>query len=265
MQALFLATLLTLAAIPPLTEEQRAQLDTATDDDKQVDQAALYPLLQNALEWKPGDETGATVPDWKAFGAPADARGRLYLIEGRFFRSRPLKDGLAREGAWSGDKLQEWSIMLEDGKRSIIVLYVVNGPRIEDLPRVNQNIRAAARFYKVWVDKDADGKETRYPVFVGNSARTLGRPDAAPIVMPNFLHVIVFVLAVAFLVVTLWRFLSGRERSRQAQRALEKFEATQPVEEETPADPNAPPLPNDPIAAMEELERRRKAKEEGKA
>src|SRR5690349_8534863 len=75
MHALLLATLLTLAAVPPLTDEQRAQLDTATDNDKQVDQAGLYPLLQNALEWKPGDESGAAVPDYVAIlDAPADAR-----------------------------------------------------------------------------------------------------------------------------------------------------------------------------------------------
>ena len=111
-----LCSLVLLAAIPDLTSEQRTQLETASDFNAIEIEPAIYPLLRNAVEWSPGDEAGAAVPDYAAILAdPAAHRGRLYLLEGRFAVPRdedlpetvrgrfPLAvTGLTRRGPWDG-------------------------------------------------------------------------------------------------------------------------------------------------------------------
>ena len=76
---------LQLLTVPPLTREQQLQLDTAADFTTTYDEGALYPLLNNAMTWKDGDEAGATVPDYKAIlDKPADARGKLFYLRATF-------------------------------------------------------------------------------------------------------------------------------------------------------------------------------------
>ena len=116
-------------AAPPLTDAQRAQLATATDRSLQLDEGALYALLANTLEWTPGDESGAMIPDYDAIAAaPQDARGQVYLLEGEFAgRTRPYH--LARSGAW-GRSLTEWVIRVRQGatpeQDQVAVVYFVD-------------------------------------------------------------------------------------------------------------------------------------------
>src|SRR5690606_20986373 len=107
-----LAGLLVLTlALPPLSEVQRAQLDTAADHSPLLDEAAWYPLIDNALAWQAGDVAGAAAPDYAALLAtPQAARGALFLIEGQLARAR--RTPIARPGPW-GDALTEWAIVID--------------------------------------------------------------------------------------------------------------------------------------------------------
>lgn len=51
-----------LAALPPLSDDGRTQLDTATDFGPANDEAALYPLLENALLWPPAMNRARSCP-----------------------------------------------------------------------------------------------------------------------------------------------------------------------------------------------------------
>jgi hypothetical protein len=252
---LILAALTALAAIPPLTPEQVEQLSTAEDGSPRIDEGALYPLLQNALEWTPGDETGAMVPDYQAIQeAPQKYRGRLFLIEGYFYQAFPAKLVRPLPG---NPRVQEWSL-IKTYDQAMQVL-VVDGPAERDLPRRNQRVRMAARFFKMWQGKDQQGTPTLYPVFVGRAARTVPASGGASLesAIPNPIIIGVVVLAVAFAVVTLWRHrvLKRFEAQRTKERAEEE-EHDRVFEEE----PEGAPLPEDPIEAMKELERRRREK-----
>lgn len=250
---------LQLLAVPPLSHEQQAQLETAKDNIASLDEGALYPLLLNAMDWPPGDEAGAMVPDYQAIlENPADARGRLYLVEGAFYRARSVRN-LARPGPWD-PMLQEWSISPDGKGEQFVVVYMVHGQPENELPRIRQQVRLAGRFYKVWLSKDYNQELKPYLVFVGQSARII-RPTGGSAGlgsnMPSPTWIAVFVLAVSFAVVSLWRFLNNRELARERRSRLEPIPEPEPqaVEEED----NEPPLPDDPVKAMEEMERRRKA------
>jgi len=162
-------------AAVPLTAPQRVQLDSATDFDTRIDQGALYPLLKNALQWQDGIEAGATIPDYSAIlKAPELHRGELFLIEGLFAgvpRGGTLDMArLTRAGPWD-DKLQQWVVVVDQGKDEVAVVYLTNPP---DIPRAGAKLRLLARFYKVLADKDRNGRATNYLTFVGKSALVKG-------------------------------------------------------------------------------------------
>ena len=158
-------------ATVPLTQPQRVQLDSATDFSSRFDEAALYPLLQNALAWEAGNEAGAVVPDYAAIlKAPADHRGTLFLIEGLFAgtpRGGTLSvTPLSRGGAWD-DRLQQWVVVVDPVKDDVAVVYLVDPP---PAPSAGAEVRLVARFYKVLADQDRHGRPTDYLTFVGKSA-----------------------------------------------------------------------------------------------
>lgn len=165
---------LILQAVIPLTEMQRAQIDSATDFTARFDEGALYPLLKNALQWQGTDEAGAIIPDYAAIcQSPQEHRGKLFLIEGLFAgRSLPVK--LSRAGPWD-DQLQQWVVVVDSEKDEVAVVYLVSPPPV---PRAGVPVRMAARFYKVWADKDRHGQPTNYLTFVGRQAVVKGSRGA---------------------------------------------------------------------------------------
>ena len=158
-------------AVVPLTEAQRAQLSTATDFGPRFDEAALYPLLANAAQWTPGDEAGATIPDYAAIlQTPADHRGELFLIEGDFAGRAQLIGPLTRSGPWDG-KLQEWVLLTDRKADEVAVVYLIDPPTpVDQPPATGAKVRLPARFYKVLHDRDQDGNPTDYLIFVGRGA-----------------------------------------------------------------------------------------------
>lgn len=257
-----LVLMLSLAVVP-LTGPQSEQLGTATDRGPLLDEAALYPLLDNALTWTPGDESGAMIPDLNAIEKTPEAhRGQLFLLEGDF-AGRPLLEGqnhdkLARPGAWSG-KMQQWVLVTDRKADRVVVVYLVNpSTTLENAPRPGARVRAIGRFYKVWRDVDRANNPTDYLVFVGNSATVAPHTGLGTVSSGPMLPIAggILLLGIVFM------FVRARKISVKAKplgtrvRREERVQAEKAgVIEEVEPDPT---LPKDPTAALEELERRKK-------
>lgn len=258
------ALLMICLAVPPLTEPQRMQLETAQDSEA-FDTAALYPLLDNALTWTPGDEAGAMIPDPKAIlESPEKFRGQLFLLEGDYAgRARTEGDTLprlARPGAWS-KKLQEWVLVTDRKRDEVVVVYLVAPPAAP--PRAGSPVRVVGRFYKVWHSTDLANNPQAYLTFVGHTATFtpaggIGSGSSVPvlpIVGAIVLLGVVFLFIRARKVSMQVKPLGTRIRREARKRAEEAGEVPFPDE----ADPS---LPKDPTEALAELERRR-AQERG--
>lgn len=168
--------------VPPLTPDQSIQVQTAADHTPGFDQAALYPLLYNAMSWPQGDQSGAAVPDYEAIrAAPASYRSQVFLLEGLFAgRARPIR--LSRPGPWEPG-LQEWVLVTDAETDQVAVIYLARPPGpVEEAPAPGTRVRLAARFYKVLADIDAHGNQTDYLTFVGAGVSEIGgaRADGPP-------------------------------------------------------------------------------------
>jgi len=180
MAALILVVLgAAVSSLTPLTDAQRAQLDTAEDFTQRFDTAALYPLLHNAAQWTPGDEAGAAVPDYGQIQAdPKRHRGEAFLIEGLFAgvpEGETLRiRSLSRPGPWDG-KLEQWVVVVDPDSEAdeVAVVYLTDPP---PHPREGTRVRMPARFYKVLDDFDRSPtpRPTQYLTFVGRGAEVLG-------------------------------------------------------------------------------------------
>ena len=171
--------LISLLAVPPLTDSQQVRLDSAGDDSVQLEGPALAPLLENVLTWDPKgvDEAGARVPDYEALLAdPVAGRGELFLIEGQFAgRARRYK--LKHVGEF-GDALTEWVILVRNDPVEVAVVYFVDPDGEIEAPGTGAKVRVVGRFYKVWADTDRDGNPARYLTFVARSATVVGGQTA---------------------------------------------------------------------------------------
>ncbi|MFA9476874.1 hypothetical protein ACERK3_01075 [Phycisphaerales bacterium AB-hyl4] len=243
-----------VVGVPALSDGQRAQLDTATDGSRQLDEGALYPLLENMLAFEPGDMRGARVPDYEAIRAdPAAARGELYLIRGQFIGTTP-RHRLTRRGAW-GDALTGWGVVVSPEPPAVVVYFVDPAGELDARPpRYGAEVELVGRFYKVWADRDADGRAWEYLTFVARSAEVISRgagggPGRG---MGGSMFVVMLMMLGALLFV-LWR-VRGMVRPRVAERPRRELDepglAAAGEEEQAP-------LPNDPEAALAELARRR--------
>ncbi len=271
-------------AIPPLSPDQRGQVETATDGEV-FDEPALYPLLKDALTWEAGDEAGAMIPDYESLLNNAEERARLrgglFLIEGRFIgvpHSRK-QDGtgltvqrLSRPGPWEG-KLQQWGVKVDkaNDKGEAILVYLLDPP---NEPLAGQRVRLVARFYKVWKSKRyltaeeelkgmklEDAPVESFLVFVGKTATvSAGSGKSLDGIDKKFLWVVGG--AVLIMIVGWWRIrknLTPRMTHAQ-QRLMERREAREAgVTADNDMVDDGEPLPEDPIEAMEEMERRRRA------
>ncbi len=245
-----------LAAVPPLTPEQQKQVESATDFDAGRDEAALYPLMTNALAWQDADAAGATIPDYPAILAqPADHRGKLFLIEG-LFAGRPRRiENLARPGPWD-QKLQEWVVLTDKQHDQVAVVYLVDPPTPVDRPPApGTPVRLLARFYKILSDRDMNGNPTDFLVFVGKSATVISPPQRRG----SSWHTTPIVLAVLVLgIIWLWLRtrskprLIGPQRFTQTEDRARRSAPHDTAEEEPTED-----LPTDPAEALNVLKQRR--------
>ncbi len=237
--AAILLSLTVIAAVPPLTDDQTAQLATATDGSTAFDEAALYPLLINAAAWPDHEAApaGAVVPDYAALAADPDAhRGGLFLIEGRLAAAPRPFGTLSRSGPWDAT-LRQWPLVIDDGARQIVLVYLLDSPAPADLPAVGSRVRTAGRFYKIWASEDLGGQRREYPTFVGRTAtwEARVRPDGWTMLLPLLGAVLVLLVTYVVLRPMLTR---RRPMPRPAEPA-------DPVTEYDPA------LPRDPAEALQ--------------
>lgn len=246
------------AHIPPLTEAQRVQLETA-DDTRPPDEPAWYGLLSNVASWEappPGAKVagGGTPPDYAALmQSPGALRGDVFVVEGRF-AGRQRRQVVLREGPW-GRALTEWGVVVDPaaggGEERVVVVYLVDPDGRQATPRRNQRVRVAARFYKLWPDADGTGRAVTYPVFVGRSAALI-EPEgwAAGRMFRDLIVAAIIVLMAGLFGIRWWA-----RRQRVARRRPRLSDRRRPVDR--PGDSendDAPPLPDDPAEALAELD-----------
>ena len=256
--ALLVLAGLTMGSPPPLTDPDRAQLDDAVDGGY-VDEGSLYPLLRNAMEWIPGNEGDARIPDYDALlNQPADFRGQIFLVEGRFARHRRFN--LARPGPW-GDAVTEWVVLVRQQPDEVAVIFFVDPQATMPAPRQSQPVRVAARFYKVWRDRDANNQPSQFLVFVARSPRAEGGSEIGRGEANDGRVLVLLVLVLLLILVPLLAILLWQARKAKRLRMIRRSEA-----HHGPADHHAPSgeagrfeshFPEDPAQALAELNRRR--------
>ncbi len=254
-----------VAVLPPLTEGQRAQLDTADDDLGQWDTAALYPLLTNAAGWTQVNPAallpGAIIADCSAIAArPSQHRGHVFIIEGLFAEAR--QQPLLRPGPW-GETLTRWVLQVGDGPDDIVVIFLTHAP---EPPKLGARVRLPARFYKLWPSRRLNDDPISYLLFVGHSAALLDAAVAAP-ASPSVggngaarFGVVIVVLVVAggllFMLRRMTRLsLSPRPLPSQLRRRAD-HDTRPDVDPQPSTEPTEPPLPENPADALAELDRR---------
>lgn len=260
-----------LASLPPLTDAQRAQMDTADDALGQWDTAALYPLLTNAVTWGDTDPAallpGAIIADYEALRAqPAFYRGQIVIIEGQFREER--KQQLLRPGPW-GETVTRWVVQVGSGIDDVAVIYLTDALPPPDL---GAKVRVQARFYKLWPARAADGEPVTYVTFVGHSAAVLDAPaprrrDATSGggSGPRLGVMVTVALVVGALFFMLRRMtrlsLTPRPLPSQLRRQHDtegRDSRHEPADDESDGE-DGPPLPENPADALAELERRHHA------
>ncbi len=251
------------AAQPPLTDDQRQQLLTARDYSQQLDEAAWYPLLDNAGRMNSADKAGARYPDLEQLlSQPADFRGELFVIEGLLAAPPRTLPRLARPGPWSG-RLQQWVIQTDSETDQVVLLYLVEPPADKERPKVGEPVWIVARFYKVWDERrDYDAKMLRYAVFVGRTVNAGGRGGGGSAAQRKGVGLGGGVSAVIAAVVVMagGYYILRRRIAAQNQLGSERVSRRRRELEQAPDEPSADetdePLPEDPVEALRELERR---------
>jgi len=206
----------TLLAVPPMTGEQQAALAQVEDDTARLVGPGLEAVLENVMGWTPGDESGAVVPDYGAiFDHPPDARGGLYLIEGRFAgRERRIK--LSKPGPW-GRELTEWVLLVGDDPEQVAVVYFPDLENAVKTPTTGADVRVVGFFYKVWADTDMNGEPTRFLTFVSPGPGTASVATGAGISPLTPMVVLIVCLAGVYLVI---RLKAGRRAPQTARPGI---------------------------------------------
>ena len=242
----------TLLAVPPLTQGERGQLEAALDYAFLLDEAALYPLLKNAMAWEVGDESGAAIPQYAPIRQmPASHRGLLYLIEGKLARRQPVGK-LARSGPWDG-KLEQWVIQWGKTADEVAVVYLVAPPQTV---RLNRNVRLVARFYKIWQYHDTQGEPSNFLAFVGRSTSMVRQDNGGQSISTSVLFVIVLALLVVYFVLRSKVLRRGRISSTHSP-ITRRWQHREDRRVESEEDESGDLLPKDPGDALAELGRRR--------
>lgn len=250
-----------------LTDDQRAQLETAHDR-LELDEGALYALLNAAVDWEPFDDAEAIIPSYDKIEAdPAAARGRKFLIEGAFVVATEHR--LSRPGPW-GRAVSYWAIKYgdvdgTDGDKVVIVLMVdPNGK--PGVPAQKQAVRVPAVFYKVWRTKERNSDTmAEFLVFVARAgnleAALAGPPPGAapsrPVVGQKELPPWPLILLIVTALVAAWfmlrRMLKTVRLSPQPTAAMRRHR--EPDDEDAEEEIEyRDDLPEDPAEAMNVLE-----------
>ncbi|MHB1155570.1 MAG: hypothetical protein ACYC26_01895 [Phycisphaerales bacterium] len=263
MNWLVLIPCLVLAALPPLTDDQREMLATTPDLTVSYDQAGLYALLANAKSWSAdpaANEAGSRLPDYAAIREnPAQWRGESCLIEGTLV-ARIDFGPLARIDY---DNVQSWAVRTPgtDGHNGgIIIVFLTDPPPVEwgitrgrNTAPLTQDmkLRLVARFFTVLQQANLKDDPSAYPVFVGRSAAFVEPPAGSSGIgyRPLLIITLIFAMIVGYVIVLVVRFRRGRE-TRRAKRE-------QPVESSRRKRKPVvlrDDLPDDPAKAMDVLE-----------
>lgn len=208
--------LMSLMAVPPLTEPQQAQLDQVEDDTAELIGPGMDALVENALQWEAGDEAGARVPDYAAMlDQPGEVRGDLFLLEGRF-AGRARRIDLPQRGDWD-ETLTEWVLLVSDDPEQVVVIYFPDPADLMPAPATGANVRVVGRFYKVWADTDINGEPTRYPAFVARYPQGVGGETAATTHPLTPMLLLIVVLGGVYI---LLRFQTRRRRPDMPRHAM---------------------------------------------
>jgi hypothetical protein len=256
-----LLLMMTLAqALPPLSESQQTRLVSATDGSALLDEAAMFPLLENVGQWQASDEAIVTeIADIAALrNEPAQHRGDTFIIRGRLASGPLLVGRLARPGPWEG-KLQQWFIKTGPENRDIAVVYLTEPPSQRDRPRVGEPVQAVARFYKIWQQpRREDGEPALFVTFVGRTVAfdPTGVPEAEPISQQTLLKWGVSVgLAGMALVWTIARW-RARQIASESARHRDVHVDESLAGQRKGDDLAGTPLPSDPAEALDAMQRR---------
>ncbi|MFA7235326.1 MAG: hypothetical protein WC058_00560 [Phycisphaeraceae bacterium] len=268
MNWLALIPCLVLAALPPLTDDQREMLATTPDLTVSYDQPGLYALLANAQSWSndpTANEAGSRLPDYAAIREnTAQWRGESCLIEGTLVAR--IDFGLLARIDY--DNVQSWAvrtpgITAPDGTTSlggIIIVFLADPPPVQWGVTRGQNtapltqdmkLRLVARFFTVLQQSNLKDDPSAYPVFVGRSAAFVEPPAASSGVAyrPLLVITLIFAMIVGYIVVLVVRIRRNREtrRNKREQPAEASRRKRKPVELRDD-------LPDDPAEAMNALE-----------
>lgn len=260
------------AGAPPLTEPQRRMLaetgDTLSQPAEQseggdeappipmpLEQPGLYALLNNAMAWEPGDEGGATLPNYEAlYESPVEHRGEVILIEGELKRAATMEVG--RSGPW-GQRITEWIVEVgRDPLDSVVVLLPdPEGEAAQAKP--GTAVRVPARFYmaqRVELVRGG-GRWGVFLTFVGPPPEEIGSPaGGSPWLQPLLIFALVF-LGMAILYI-LRKAMSPQPRPLQRRHREHAAQRREPAQQQEPDEPEADPgepLPEDPVEAMGKL------------
>jgi len=266
-----------VSAAPALTDTQRQVLeDTVADGDAPLDQGpAIYQLLENAGDWQQDDfagERGAATPPKPDVAYllenPAEVRGDLFLIEGVFHEQiRYPADGrdgrghLSRAGhpVW-GDQLTCWGIRVGDSADDVVLVYFIDPDGSIAAPKPGDEVRIAARFYRVWRVPDRDGRDFSFLTFVGGAREVVtgGGGSGGSSGMGKIVLVLVVVAAGGFYGM---RLLLAKKSSAQRARSEAMREARHREHEDDEEDID-PDLPDDPAEALEYLQAKEQANDQ---
>jgi hypothetical protein len=220
---LLIQSLVVMLAFTPV---EQAALDAAQDRSPRLDEAALYPLLRDAVQ--------GPAPDWQALrDDPAAHRGELFLVRGRFLASEPMK--LARTGPW-GEVAQRWVVQHGPGDDDVAVLVLAVPPGTSpQTPGLHEPVAAPARFYKLWTVTDSRNELWDFPVFVGRLADPPAAADG-PGGLWGPVTLAVLVLLAAFIALQLMLRRLPRTAPRRAPAAPPLYDAQPRTEAGDPAD-----------------------------
>lgn len=246
-------------AAPPLTEQQRLDLETATDGSDHREQA-FYALVESIRAWPPQlDPTTDGDPVHLSFDAtalitrPQDFRGDLFRVEGELLQQSAL--------APPYEDVSEWFVRdARSGQPVMVYVVLANGtPAFAE----RQRVQADGRFYKSVRFTARDGQTRDYPAFVARAPESV-RFVAAPASQPGgtstanagvdrlwIIGGLVAALLIAFAFIRVW---AGRLRRAQTQQPSRLRTSWRDAEAGEVDDPSG--LPDDPIEAMKELKRR---------
>ncbi|MHC4079754.1 MAG: hypothetical protein ACYSU2_00375 [Planctomycetota bacterium] len=225
---------LAFAAIPPLTDSERARLDGAVDGRDQRGEA-FAALVENISRWSPGaGETPVRLdPDLEQLlTEPAAHRGQLFRVAGGLEQQTPL--------AYPYEDVSEWVVRDRSGR---LALVFVCGLDPDHGFQPDRPVEILARFYKRVDAVARDGRLHRYPAFVGafpeSGAGGAGWGRLWTVTVPVAVMLVVFLLLLLY--------------ARRGQGPMRgRVGATGPWTTEQ-GDEH---LPDDPAEALAELRRR---------